>query len=494
MSSTFTERQSIGIDGLDEILHGGLLAERNYMLRGQAGAGKTILGLHFLQAGIDAGQTSLFINLEEDLNDLRANADAFGFETSAIEFLDLSPTADVFTEDQSYDVFEVSEVEQAPLTGAIVDGVTDVDPDRVVVDPLTQLRYLTSGDYQFRKQVVGFMRFLKQQGATVAFTVQETEALPTEDLEFIADGTILLEVAAHGRTVQVPKFRGSATRSGDHAYRITDGGITVYPALEPGDHEREFAAEQLSSGVPEVDELLNGGIERGTVSIISGPTGVGKTTLGTQFMKEAAGRGERSVMYLFEENRETFLNRSRAIDMPVDDMLERGTLHVNEVEALELSPQEFAAMVREEVEDRGARIVMVDGISGYRLTLRGEEGTMLQRMHALGRYLKNVGATAIFVDETTNVTGEFNATQKNISYLADNIVFLRHLELQGELRKAIGVLKKRTSDYERTLREFEITGGGIEVGEPLTGMRGILSGMPEPIGDGTTSDAGERDR
>jgi circadian clock protein KaiC len=494
MQSFPANRLSTGIDGLDDVLHRGFLEERNYMLRGQAGAGKTILGLHFLQAGIDAGETGLFINLEEDLGDLRTNASVLGFETEAIEFLDLSPTADVFTEDQSYGVFEASEVEQEPLTDAIVDGVTDADPDRVVVDPLTQLRYLTSGDHQFRKQVVGFMRFLKQQGATVAFTVQETESLPTEDLEFIADGTIVLDVSPHGRTVQVPKFRGSATRSGEHAYRITASGIDVYPALEPGGHEREFTAEQLSSGVSEVDDLLHGGIEQGTVSIISGPTGVGKTTLGTQFMKEAAGRGERSVIYLFEESRATFLNRSRAIDIPVDDMIERETLHVTEVEALEWSPQEFATMVREEVEDRGARIVMVDGISGYRLTLRDEKGTMLQRMHALGRYLKNMGATAIFVDETTNVTGEFTATQENISYLADNIVFLRHLELQGELRKAIGVLKKRTSDYERTLREFEITEEGIEVGEPLTGMRGILSGMPEPIGDGTTSDVRERDR
>jgi len=123
-------------------------------------------------------------------------------------------------------------------------------------------------------------------------------------------------------------------------------------------------------------------------------------------------------------------------------MMEKGTLQVNEVEALERSPQEFGRMVREEVEERGADIVMIDGIAGYRLTLlRGEEGMMLQQMHALGRYLKNAGVTAIFVDETRNVTGEFQATMENISYLADNIVFLRHLEVHGEMRKAIGVLK-----------------------------------------------------
>ncbi|MFD1633852.1 ATPase domain-containing protein [Haloplanus ruber] len=476
---TSTSRLATGSAGLDEILHGGFVAERNYMFRGPAGSGKTILGFHFLQAGVENGETALFINLEEDLDDLRTNAAALGFDTDAIEFLDLSPSAEAFTEDDSYDIFGAAEVEQEPLTSEIVDTVAAVDPDRVVVDPLTQLRYLVADDYQFRKQVVGFMRYLKQQGATAVFTVQNTRELPTEDLEFIADGTIKLETAAYGRTITVPKFRGSTTRSGEHAYRITDDGIRVFPILEPSDHTADFPSEQLSSGISEIDNLLHGGLERGTVTVVSGPTGAGKTTLGTQFMKEAASRDERSVIYLFEENTETFLQRSAAIGIPVTEMIDRGTLSVREIEALELSPQEFASIVREDVEQNDTRIVMIDGIAGYRLTLRGEEDMILQRMHALGRYLKNAGVTTIFVDETTGVTGDFVATQENISYLADNIVFLRHLELHGELRKAIGVLKKRTSDFERTLREFDITADGIRVGDPLTQMRGILGGTPE---------------
>ncbi|WP_418286152.1 ATPase domain-containing protein [Halorubrum sp. DTA46] len=494
MSPSLAERKSTGSSGLDEILSGGLVPQRSYMVRGQAGSGKTILGFHFLQQGIDEGETALFINLEEDLRDLKSNAAAFGFDTDAIEFLDLSPSAAEFTEDQSYEVFSAAEVEQEPLTQRIVDGVAAVDPDRVVVDPLTQLRFLMSDEYQFRKQVVGFMRFLRDQGATVVFTVQNTESHPTDDLEFITDGTVRLGTEEYGKTISVPKFRGSSTQSGKHAYRITDAGIEVYPALQPGEHTGGVDLEQVSAGVEEVDTLLGGGIERGTVSILSGPTGVGKTTLGTQVMRAAAERGERSVIYLFEETKQTFLARSRAVDIPVDEMIEQGTLQVNEVEALERSPQEFARMVREEVEARDADIVMVDGIAGYRLTLRGEDGMLLQQMHALGRYLKNMGVTAIFIDETRNITGEFQATVENISYLADNIVFLRHLELDGEMRKAIGVLKKRTSDFERTIREFRITGDGIAVGEPMSGVRGILSGTPEFVdrrADGSDSAAGD---
>jgi circadian clock protein KaiC len=483
-------RLSTGVGPLDEIVGGGYIEGRSYMLHGPAGAGKTILGFHFLDA-VGDGETALFVNLEEDVEELKADAASLGFDTDDIEFLDLSPGADVFTEDRSYDVFSAADVEAGPLTEAITERVEAVDPDRVVVDPLTQLRYVIDDDYQFRKQVVGFTRYLKSRGATVLFTVQETGRNPTDDLQFISDGYVSLRTDGDQRRVTVPKFRGSATRGGDHAFRITGDGVEVYPALAPDEHGRSADRETLSSGVDEVDDLLNGGVERGSVTIVSGPTGVGKTTLCTQFANQAATRGERSVVYLFEESAGTFRKRSEAIGVPVGEMVEAGTLRVEEMEALDLSPQEFAAMVREEVEDHGAGMVMLDGLSGYRLTLENEDG-MLQQLHALGRYLKNMGVTSLLVDETSAVVGDFRATERNVSYLADNIVFLRHLEFQGELRKAIGVLKKRTSDYERTLREFAITGEGIRVGDPLTGLRGVLTGTPEFAGEGHSSmDLGE---
>jgi len=483
MARSGPARATTGIDGLDEVTHGGLLRERGYMLDGPPGAGKTILTFHFLDTGVASDETSLFVNLEEDLDDLKSNAAAFGFDVDEIDFLDLSPGGDVFSEDREYDLFDAADVEQAPVREAIVDTVERVGPDRVVVDPLTQLHYLTSDEYEFRKQAIGLMRFLKGHGATVLFTAQETGRLPTEDLQYISDGTIELRVEETGRRLTVPKFRGSKTQSGVHAYRISDSGITVFPALRPGQSDREFDLTPASSGVPEIDEILHGGLERGTVSVVSGPTGVGKTTLGTQFVKEAAGRGDRSVVYLFEESERTFRERSAAVNIPVERMIDGEMLHVEEVEALEISPQEFASMVRHEVEQEGAEIVMLDGIAGYRMSLRGDRDDTTERLHALARYLKNQGVTTLLMDETADVTGEFHATEENISYLADNVVFLRHVELDGELRKVIGVLKKRTSDFERTLRRFEITEHGLKVGEPMTQLRGILGGTPEVVGD-----------
>ncbi|KAB1191211.1 MULTISPECIES: ATPase domain-containing protein [Haloferax] len=472
-------RISTGVAGLDSILHGGLITGRSYLIRGPPGTGKTILGTHFLKAGVENGETSLFINLEESEADVRQNASSLGFDLSDVHFLDLSPTADVFAEDQSYDILSASNVEKKPFTDSVTDTISELEPDRVFVDPITQLRYLTSDTHQFRKQAIGFMEYLTSQGATVMFTSQNTADSPDDDLQFMSDGTIELDSRENVSTINVPKLRGSRTESGTHAITITDDGLVVYPQLKPLEHSQTFSTESISSGVSEIDELLNGGFERGTVSIISGPTGVGKTTLGTQFINNAAARGERSVLYLFEENYTTFRKRNESIGVPVSEMRESGSLHIQEMEPLDVSPQEFAQNVRTEVEEHGAEIVMIDGINGYQLSVQGGSDVLIRKLHALGRYLKNVGVTVIFIDEHQTVTGEFSATNSGVSYLADNLVFLQHVELDGKLQKVIGVLKKRTTQFERTLRKFEITDSGVVVGEPLTGLRGILSGSPE---------------
>jgi circadian clock protein KaiC len=479
MTDAITARASTGIDGLDEVLHGGFIPGRSYLVRGDPGTGKTILGGHYLEAGVANDETVLYVGLEEAVEDIRTNASSLGFRLEGVDFLDLSPESDAFVAGQSYDVFSADEVDRDRVTRRLVDRVETLEPDRVFVDPITQLRYLAPDEYQFREQVVGLGRFLGEHGGTVLFTSQSRAGATDDDLQFLSDGTIELGHDDTGRTLRVPKFRGSATQGGTHAMRIDGAGIRVFPRLVPGDYGQSFVAEAIPSGIPELDDLLHGGIERGTVTVISGTTGVGKTTTGTQFMKEAAERGERSVMYLFEESRATMLARSKGIGVPVSAMLERGTLQVEEVEALDVSAQEFAQTVREEVERRDARIVMIDGIDGYRQSVRGPEEALTQRLHALCRYLKNMGVTVVLADELNTITGELTATSAGISYLADNILFIRHIELRGELRKAIGVLKKRTSDFERTVRELEITSEGLKVGDPLRDVQGVMSGTPE---------------
>jgi circadian clock protein KaiC len=470
-------RLSTGVAGLDEILLGGLLPGRAYLLRGGPGSGKTTMGLHFLTASRADWEKPLFITMGESEEQIRKNAEAIGFDLEGVTFLDLSPSTTFFTEVQSYDIFAPAEVEREPTTQQIVAQVEALKPQRVFLDAITQFRYLAGDAFQFRKQALSFLRFLTEQGATVLFTSEASVEAPDDDLQFMADGVINLEFTPEERTLSVSKFRGSDFRSGQHSMKLSPTGVEVFPRLLPETHQREFVPDILPSGVPELDELLHGGLERGTISIISGPTGVGKTTLGLQFMKEAAGRGERSAVFTFEERLDTLLRRSEAVHIPVHAMIERGTLSVVQVEPLQWTPDEFARLIRREVEEHATRIIMLDSTAGYRLSLRSED--LVEHLHALCKYLQNMGVAVLLISEIEAITGEFQATEGGLSYLADNIVFLRYIEVQGQLRRAIGVLKKRLTGFENTLREIEITHYGIKVGKPLTELRGILHGTPE---------------
>ncbi len=470
------ERLSTGVPGLDEILVGGLIRRCAYLLKGGPGCGKTTIGLHFLSTGRKNGESVLYISLSEPEAQIRLNAARLGMDLTGVEFLDLSPSPEFFAKVESYDIFSPAEVEREPMTMEIVKAIEKHRPARVFLDSMTQFRYLSTDVYQYRKQATSFLRFLVNKGATVLFTSEGTPDLPDDDLKFMADGVLELTYTPERRTLAISKFRGSSFQPGEHSVRLSEDGMTVYPQILSTRIRWDFVSEPMSSGVPELDELLHGGLERGTVTIITGPTGAGKTTLGLQFIKEASGRGERSVVYTFEEGADTLMNRCSDINIPVRKMVEQGVLSIMQAES-RYTPEEFAHRVRRDVEQHERRIVMIDSVKGYSLCVQGSDFT--EHLHKLGMFLKGMGVTLLLINETKSVTGDFQATDGSVSYLADNIVFLRYLELNGELRKAIGVLKKRAGDFEKTMREIAITKYGLKVGGPMTGLRGILSGKPE---------------
>jgi circadian clock protein KaiC len=472
-------RCPFGISGLDQILNGGLIRHHNAIIRGPPGAGKTIFGLHFLSSGIDEGEEGLFINLGEPSTYVRQTAEHFDLNPDEIHFEDLSPSANQFDEAESYSLFSSAEVEQSGYVEDLRSTIEEVEPDRVHIDPITEFRYLTTDEHQFRTQILSLLDFLKEREATVTFTSQAAASLPDDDLQFLTDTVINLEFPTAGRRVSVSKFRGSSFQRGHHGYDISDEGVEVWPKLEPQLNDGPVSDERLSSGVPEIDNMLDGGLDVGSVTFFSGPTGVGKTTTGLQFMKEAAGRGKRCVLYSFEEARRTLLQRSKAVNIPIEDMIESGRLSIVEILPDEYSVDEFGAMVKRDVEEEGADLVMIDGTQGFKQNLRGLDDDPSRDLLRIGRYIRSKGASTIVSNEVHNITGDFQATEGGTSNLADNIVFLRHVEYKGELRKVIGVLKMRTSDFERTLRELEITEHGISVGDPLPEVRGILTGTPE---------------
>lgn len=471
-------RISTGVAGFDEVLHGGLIPCRTYLLTGPPGGGKTTLGWHFLTAGVAAGERALFVTFGEPQRELCVNAKQSGFNTDGVEFCDLSPSSDLFEKIQSYDIFSAAEVELEPTTRSIIEAVERVKPNRVFIDSMTALRYLAKDGPDFRRQTLSFLRYLLNAGACVMLTSEASPEAPDDDLRFLSDGVIELDPSSATRTLKVTKMRGTDYEGGCHTLRLTDNGALVYPRLVPRQHSKEFSPELLQWGVQGLDSLTMGGLERATITLITGPSGIGKTTVGMQFVKEAARRGERSAAYTFDEARSTLLQRCEAVGTRVNEMIDQGTLSVMGIEALQFSPDEFADMVRRDVEQNGTRIVMIDSISGYKLSLRGDDLT--ERLHALCRYLQNVGVTVILVNEVLDVT-EFRITEVGLSYLADNVLFLRYIEKRfnshAEIGRVVGVLKKRLSDFERTIRTFELTPQGIAVGEPLGDFNGLFGSL-----------------
>jgi circadian clock protein KaiC len=471
-------RASSGIAGLDDVLHGGFIAGRTYLLSGPPGTGKTTVGWHFLTADAAAANRSMFLTFGEPVRELKANAASMGFACDDVRFLDLSPASGFFTESQSYDLFSAAEVEREPITARIIEAIEREAPQRVFIDSITHLRYLATDDHDFRRLALSFLRYLAEKGTTVLVSSEATDSAPDDDVRFLADGVIQLCADSRRRDVQVTKFRGSGYRSGKHTLVLDERGAHVFPRLIPEQHAKGFSPDPLPSGVAQLDALLHGGIERGTITLLTGPSGVGKTTLGAQFMKEAAERGHRSVIYSFDERTEILLQRCSSVNIPVRAMLDAGTLSVVELEALRFGADEFADLVRRDVEQRGTQIVMIDSISGYRLSVGDDNLT--ERLHALCKYLQNVGVTVLLVSEVQDLS-QFRISEIGISYLADNVVFLRYIERRVtdrvEIQRAIGVLKKRLSDFEKTLRPFDLTAQGIVIGEPLQRIVGALGSL-----------------
>ena len=478
----FTQLSS-GIDGLDSLLQGGLVSNRLYLAFGKPGTGKTILGMQFLAAGHENGEDVLFVHGEESRDNLVANGARLGIDLDDIEFLDIGPESEFFTQSQSYDVVKPQEVEEDRPFAAIREAIEEYDPDRVLVDPISQLQYIEPNEYQFRKRIIAFTRFLKARETTVLAT-KTPGAQIDEQLQSLSDGVVALKHDDEGRRVSVTKHRGVGQQDGTHGLEIRDTGLEVYPALVPERHERAFEPVKLASGVDGLDDLLAGGLEQGTVTVISGPSGVGKSTTATEFLHTAAANGNGGLAYLFEESLETFTHRAETFGIPVSQLREEGSLTVEEINPLVRSPEEFARLVKSQVEEHSADLVVIDGIEGYGTAIKGNEGSvdLQNRLHALTRYLTNMNTTVVLVDERHEVTGVPRPTGSNISYLADNLVFQQYIELDGALERIVGVLKKRVSGFENTPRRFQVTDDGIEVTDPLTDIYGILGGTPKQDG------------
>lgn len=481
-----SERVSTGIEGLDFILKGGLPKNRLYLVEGNPGTGKTTMGLQFLLEGERKGETGLYITLSESKEELVAVGNSHGWSLEHLTIHDLTVSGDSLTDDSTYTIFHPSEVELDETTKAVLNEVERVNPARVVFDSLSEMRMLARDALRFRRQILALKQYFMGKQCTVMLLDDRTSEASDRELESIAHGVISLEYVPteYGKQrhhLRVIKMRGVNFQSGSHDFNIETGGIVVFPRLASLESEPPFQPGILKSDLNHLEQLL-GGLDHGTSTIITGPAGIGKSTLAIMYAYNAAKNGERSALYLFDEGIDTLYKRSSALGLDIKSQVEAGMITLRQIKLAEFTPGELAHMVSRDVEQNNTRLVVIDSVNGY-LMSTPQERFLTMQFHELLSYLNRKGIVSILIVGQYGLVGTMQ-TPIDMSYLADTVVLLRYFEAGGEVRQAISVLKKRTGKHERTIREFSIDRGGIRLGKPLTDFHGVLTGIPVYHGKG----------
>jgi circadian clock protein KaiC len=473
------QRVSTGIEGLDAILRGGLPQNRLYLIEGHPGTGKTTIGLHFLREGEKQGEKGLYITVSESREELIAVGKSHGWDLENLEIKDLSVSSDELNEDSHYTIFHPVEVELDETTKEIVREIERINPSRVVFDSLADLRMLTSDSLRFRRQIFALKQFFHRRQCTVMLLDDYAEGA-YKQLDSVAHGVISLEYAPaeYGKqrhNMRVVKMRGVNFQSGTHDFNIETGGIVVFPRLTTPEKADGFKPGVLESTSPELESLL-GGLDYGTSTIVTGPAGVGKSTFSLMYAYNAAEQGERSAIYVFDENLETIFKRMSSLGLDLQKHVEAGLIELRQIKLAELTPGELSFLISREVEHEKTRVVIIDSVNGYLMTTPQERYLMRQFNELLG-YLNRQGVVSLLVVGQHGLIGVMQ-TPIDMSYMADTVILMRYFEADGAVRQAMSVLKKRTGLHERTIREFRIGEGGIILGEPLIDFRGVLTGVP----------------
>jgi len=473
-------RAATGVKGLDDVLHGGLIADRLYLVDGNPGAGKTTLGLEFLLEGRRLGEPTMYVTLSETAEELRDGAASHGWSLDGIQIVELHAEEGGAGVDNELTMFLPSEVELSQTTRQVLAAVERHAPKRMVFDSLSELRLLAQNSLRYRRQILALKQFFSGRACTTLFLDDRTADGSDLQLQSIAHGVISLEHRApvYGRALRhlrVVKFRGSDFRTGFHHLRLLRGGLQVYPRLTASDHGESFNVEHLASGVESLDRMLGGGIDIGTSTLIVGPAGSGKSTIALQYAIAATQRGDRAVVFTFDESRQSMLARLRGMGMSAEGVDEG--LTICQVDPAEISPGEFAHEVRHAVEVDRARVVVIDSLNGY-VNAMVDGHYLTAQLHELLSYAGNHGvSTFVIAAQTGMIAGQMGAPG-DASYLADTVIHTRFFEYAGQLRKAVSVLKKRSGPHEHTIRELHFDGKGVQLSEPLRQFRGILSGTP----------------
>lgn len=469
-----------GIKGLDHILLGGFPRNRVYLVQGDPGVGKTTLGMQFLLEGIREGETALYITLSESKDELEAVARSHEWSLEGLHIYEQLVGEEALTDEETT-VFYPAEIELGETIKGMLLEVERIKPQRVVIDSLSEIRLLAQSGLRYRKQILAMKQFFAGRNVTVLCLDDRTNETSDLQLQSVPHGVVELErytplYGAARRRMQLVKVRGLKFRDGYHDFNIETGGIIVYPRLVAAEHRSDQKREALSSGIERLDTMLGGGIERGSSTVIMGPAGSGKSALASQYVCAAAARGEKAAMFLFEESRPGVINRAASLGLDLNSHLESGVVKIRQVDPAELQPGELAHLVREAVEEDGARVLVLDSLNGY-LNAVPEERFLLLHLHELLSYLSYHGVATILVFAQHGLLGSMQSSV-DVSYLADCVILLRYFEAKGRIHKAISVMKKRSGPHETAIRAFSMSNAGLDLGEPLESYHGVMTGIP----------------
>jgi circadian clock protein KaiC len=471
-----------GITGLDDILKGGFARGRLYLVEGVPGSGKTTLAMQFLIEGARRGEPVLYVTLSETSEELAAVAWSHGWDLTGVSIRELLPPDGALESEEQYTMYHPSEVELASTTKLILEDVQRLKPTRVVFDSLSELRLVAGNPLRYRRQILALKQYFSGRQCTAILLDDMTAADHDLHVQSIAHGVVILqhlspEYGAERRRLRVVKYRGKEYRGGYHDYVIKRGGLEVFPRLIAAEHRGANTCTKLPSGVQALDDLLGGGIEEGTSTLVVGGAGTGKSTIAAQFCAAAAKRGQKSIIFMFDESPTTLFTRCRGLDVNIECHVESGLVELVQVDPAELSPGELTFLIRQAVETNGAKIVVIDSLNGY-LNAMPEERFLTIQLHELLMYLSEKSVASLLIGAHHGVIGSQMQAPVDASYLADAVILLRYFESKGEVRQAISVVKKRGGVHERTIREFVMNDGRIRVGDPLRHFRGVLTGVP----------------
>jgi circadian clock protein KaiC len=479
-----------GVEGLDQIFAGGYAPNRLHLIEGQPGAGKTTLAMQFLLDGVRRGERCLYISLTESKAELVHSAANHGWSLDGIHLCELVPPELSLDRAKDQSVVYASDLELGETVRMVLDEVKRFTPNRVVFDSMAEIRLLSQGALRYRRQVMALKHFFARNNCTVLLLDDMTEELDDSNLHSIAHSVVRLEhlaieYGAERRRLRIFKVRGRKFRGGYHDYLIRKGGLCVFPRLVAHEHQQvEVDVAPVRSGVPELDALVGGGIDRGTTTLMIGPSGSGKSSLALRYAVSSLERGEKALLVSFDETRHVLLRRAAGIGMDLSKHLASGALVIQQVDPAELSPGELSGLIREHVEERGAKTVLLDSLNGYQHAMPQENHLALQ-MHELLTYLNQKGVLTILVLAQHGMVGQMQ-TPVDLTYISDTVLMLRFFEASGEIRRAVSVIKKRTGGHERAIREFRIDSGGVRVGPPLEQFQGVLTGVPSFLGSSST--------